>query len=132
MRTGSGSSAKLRAQVADLLAAISVLGSAKLVLAAFGDHRVAFGETFRFEFLIQGLRVDEIGDGEEDAAEWEWRTSGVALVNALADAPDELEERVMLREEFGRRGLNEVIVVSPITYRLHRPRQTPHVLRLRL
>ena len=35
----------------------------------------------------------------------------MTLVNAITNCPEELEERVRLREELGRRGLNEVIVV---------------------
>jgi diaphanous 1 len=42
---------------------------------------------------------------------WEARTSAMTLVNAITNCPELLEERIMLREEFGRRGLNEVIVV---------------------
>lgn len=45
------------------------------------------------------------------AAEWESRTAVMTLVNAMTNCPEDLEERVRLREEFGRRGLNEVIVV---------------------
>lgn len=34
------------------------------------------------------------------------------LVNALVNTPDDLEERMMLRAEFSRRGLNEAMAVS--------------------
>jgi diaphanous 1 len=34
----------------------------------------------------------------------------MALVNAITNCPESLEDRIMLREELGRRGLNEVIV----------------------
>lgn len=84
----------------------------------------------RFEWLIESLRVRSVGgedDGgaegegegeaeEEEAWAWEWRASGMALVNALTNGSDELEERVMLRDELGRRGLNEVIVVRGLPY----------------
>jgi diaphanous 1 len=36
----------------------------------------------------------------------------MVLINALTNGPESLEERILLREEFSRRGLNEVIVVS--------------------
>lgn len=90
------------------------------------DYRIAFEEAFRFEELIQSLRLPEedpnaelIGaggggisvGGTEDDGVWEARTASLVLVNALTNCPESLEERVMLREEFGRRGLNEVIVV---------------------
>lgn len=89
------------------------------------DYRIAFEEAFRFEELIQSLRLPEensdaesigggagAGVGTEDDGVWEARTASLVLVNALTNCPESLEERVMLREEFGRRGLNEVIVVS--------------------
>lgn len=95
------------------------------------DYRIAFEEAFRFEELIQSLRLPEedpngelagggggggvgvggSGLGTEDDGVWEARTASLVLVNALTNCPESLEERVMLREEFGRRGLNEVIVV---------------------
>lgn len=93
------------------------------------DYRIAFEEAFRFEELIQSLRLPEessdaesigggagAGVGTDDDGVWEARTASLVLVNALTNCPESLEERVMLREEFGRRGLNEVIVVSLSTF----------------
>ena len=67
------------------------------------------------------MRLPDMMDEEETASDsgygsaeegvWEARTASMALVNALTNCPDSLEERIMLREEFSRRGLNEVIVV---------------------
>ena len=37
----------------------------------------------------------------------------MTLINALTNCPEYLEERILLREELGRRGLNEAIVVCP-------------------
>lgn len=56
---------------------------------------------------------DDVGFSIEDGV-WEARTASMALVNALTNCPESLEDRVLLREEFGRRGLNEVIVVCTI------------------
>jgi hypothetical protein len=70
------------------------------------SHRCAF------------LRLDTddfTGSGDhpsEDDGAWEARTSSMVLINALTNGPESLEERILLREEFSRRGLNEVIVVS--------------------
>lgn len=50
---------------------------------------------------------------EDDASVWEYRAAGMALINALVNGSNELEERMALREEFARRGLNEVMTVSP-------------------
>jgi len=89
------------------------------------DFRIAFEENFRFETLIASLRlpdvdIDETDNGvsfsNEEEGVWEARTASMALINALANCPESLEERIMLREEFGRRGLNEVIVVRDLIY----------------
>lgn len=114
----------------ELLAAICVLSlddGHKAVLAALSDYRIAYEETFRFETLIGSLRLpgfdsysddDNIsGYGNEEGV-WEARTASMVLINAITNSPELLEERVLLREEFGRRGLNEVIVVR-ISYASH-------------
>ena len=102
---------------------ISVGSGHKTVLAAFSDYKVEFDEAFRFESLLASLRLpdmvnegelsdDEFGTGAEDEGVWTMRASSMALVNALTMCPDSIEDRVLLRDEFSRRGLNEIIVVS--------------------
>lgn len=90
-------------------------------MAAMSDYRIVFEESFRFEDLISSLRLPEAdpddftGSGthsSEDDGAWDARTSSMVLINALTNGPESLEERILLREEFSRRGLNEVIVVS--------------------
>ena len=110
--------------MSDLLAAICILAipeGQKMVMAAMSDYRVVFEESFRFEELISSLRLPEVYPNDftgnanhpsEDDGTWDARTSSMVLINALTNGPDSLEERVLLREEFSRRGLNEVIVVS--------------------
>ncbi|BGP44533.1 hypothetical protein JCM10450v2_000347 [Rhodotorula kratochvilovae] len=120
-------STKLRSLVADVLAALCLLSQEghRLVLAAFSDARLDHGEKFRFEWLVNHIAVlehrdDETLDGssaqsahEEDEADkagfWEWRAAAMALVNAISNTPLDLEERMMLRDEFTRRGLNEAM-----------------------
>lgn len=126
--------------MSELLAAVCVLSLTdghKAVLAALSDYRVAFDESFRFETLLGSLRLPdptsdtESDDGFEFSSEeegvWEARTATMTLLNALANCPESLEDRIMLREEFGRRGLNEVVVVRisrflelnvPLSYRI--------------
>ncbi|KAJ6583786.1 hypothetical protein B0H10DRAFT_2168123 [Mycena sp. CBHHK59/15] len=117
------SSPKLRTLASELMAAICVLSLTeghKAVLAAMSDYRIAFDESFRFETLIGSLRLPdpssdaESDDGYEFGSEeegvWEARTASMALINALTNCPESLEGRILLREEFGRRGLNEVVV----------------------
>ena len=62
------------------------------------------------------------GEGETESEEegeegvWEFRTAGFGLVNAIIHGPTEVENRILLREEFGRRGLNEIMTVrSPLS-----------------
>ena len=126
-----GASAKLRTLTSEVLAAICVLSlkeGHRAVLSAMSDYRVEFEEAFRFQELIASMRLPDINDEEASSTEdgysneeegvWEARTASMALVNALTNCPDSLEERILLREEFSRRGLNEVIVVSlvaPVT-----------------
>jgi hypothetical protein len=91
-----------------------------MVMAAMSDYRIVFEESFRFEELISSLRLPEVDPDDftgtthpsEDDGAWDARTSSMVLVNALTNGPESLEERILLREEFSRRGLNEVIVVS--------------------
>ncbi|EJD01599.1 FH2-domain-containing protein [Fomitiporia mediterranea MF3/22] len=115
-------SLKLRTLTCELLAAICILSVTHghhLVLAAFSDYRVAHEEAFRFEELIDSLRLSSEDDDDSDAGvpgekeeegAWEARTAAMTLVNALTTCPESLEERIQLREEFSRRGLNEIIV----------------------
>ncbi|KAF8312681.1 hypothetical protein DL93DRAFT_2059759, partial [Clavulina sp. PMI_390] len=118
-----GASDRLRTLASEVLAAICVLSPSegeKLVMSAFSEYRIAHAEIWRFEetiaFLKSGMDGDEFGrEGDditaaEDEQLWEAKTATMALINALANCPDELEERIVLREEFSRRGLNEAIV----------------------
>lgn len=123
-----GSSTKLRALASDVLAAICYVSPTeghKAVLSALSDYRVEYGEKFRFEGLISSLRPPDLigedmspneqGYANDEEGAWEARTASMAFVNALTNFPDSLEERILLREEFTRRGLNEVLVVSTST-----------------
>ncbi|THH12248.1 hypothetical protein EW145_g96 [Phellinidium pouzarii] len=108
---------KLRSLTCELLAAVcllSVTHGHRLVLAAFSDYRVAYEEAFRFEELVDALKLpdgdDEEGSGLNEEGAWEARTAAMTLVNAMTACPESLEERIQLREEFSRRGLNEIIV----------------------
>jgi hypothetical protein len=117
-----GASLKTRTLAAELLAAICVLSlnqGHKAVMAALSDYRVVYDELYRFDSLVAALRISDQNNNpavtnaslhDEDGI-WEARTAFMVLVNALTNSPESLEDRILLREEFGRRGLNEVIVV---------------------
>ncbi|KAJ8462763.1 hypothetical protein ONZ45_g17814 [Pleurotus djamor] len=120
-------SLKLRTLACELLAAICVVSLTdgyRAVLSALSDYRVAFDEQFRFETLLASLRLpdvpnndneDIVGFGNEEDGIWEARAATVALLNALTTCPESLEDRVLLREELTRRGLNEIIVALRYT-----------------
>jgi diaphanous 1 len=118
-----GASPKLRALSSDLLAAICVISLNEghhLVLGALSDYKICFGEAFRFEELVDALRIEEnpeSREGEDDGS-WEARGATMGLIIALTSCSDSIEDRILLREEFSRRGLNEVMVVS--AHPLHR------------
>ena len=107
---------KLRAQVADVLAALCVLSleGHRLVLNALSDFRNIHEEKYRFEHLVETLTNN---DDEEDSSFVEYKTACLSLINAIVNSPEEVEERVVLREEFTRRGLEEVFAVSCLILR---------------
>jgi len=117
-------SLKVHTLASELLAAICILSVAdghKVVLSALSDFRISFDESFRFETLLSSLRLPDvdiendsdsgIGFGSEEEGVWDVRIATMALINALTNCPENLEDRMLLREEFSRRGLNEFIVV---------------------
>ncbi|KAG2105125.1 armadillo-type protein [Suillus discolor] len=120
-----GASLKTRMLSAELLAAICVLSpnqGHKAVIAASSEYRIAYDEVYRFEFLVAALRISDQSDtaanntsSQDEDGIWEARTAFMALVNALTNCPESLEDRILSREEFGRRGLNEVIVTLRYT-----------------
>lgn len=83
-------------------------------MAAMSEFRVAFTETFRFEWIVQSLSpsLDKEAESDEHGL-WEWRTSVLAFLNALANSPELLEGRCEIRGELSRRGLGDIIDVSP-------------------
>ncbi|KAG0210592.1 hypothetical protein BGX33_004803 [Mortierella sp. NVP41] len=111
---------KLRTKVAEVLAALCVMSpeSHRLVLMALSDFRIAHEERFRFEYLVQTLAaqvsgdIDGIGgsDGNDHQGgfEWEYKTACLSLMNALANSPSSLDDRISLRNELRRRGLEDV------------------------
>ena len=116
---------RLRTLVCEVLAALCVLSpneGEKSVLGAFFEYRVTHSEMFRFEELIRFLKSG-IGDEDETLEDspvkesvWDAKAATMTLLNALSNCPDNLEERVLIREEFSRRGLNEAIVVRAFIY----------------
>ncbi|KAF9909163.1 hypothetical protein EC991_009073 [Linnemannia zychae] len=111
---------KLRTKVAEVLAALCVMSpeSHRLVLMALSDFRVAHEERFRFEYLVQSLASPVMGDMDlgggggadehQESFEWEYKTACLSLMNALANSPSSLDDRISLRNELRRRGLEDV------------------------
>lgn len=118
-------SPKLRKLACEFLAALCLVKAQdghKSVMSAFSDYRVAFDEDFRFQELVRSIQLQQSEDGltQDDvtssddvtaALAWEAKAASMTLVNALTNFLEPLEDRIGLREEFGRRGLNEVMAV---------------------
>ena len=118
-----GTSLKFRTLAAELLAAICMVSfdeGHRAVLAAMSEYRIAYNELFRFQSLVSAFKipdsvdsaVSEVTFAMEEEGVWEARTAFMALINALTNCPHTLEERIVLRDEFSRRGLNEVVAVD--------------------
>ena len=98
------------------MAALCVMSpdSHRLVLMALSDFRVAHEERFRFEYLVQTLGAATTSEQEAGGAdhqenfEWEYKTACLSLMNALANSPSLLADRISLRNELRRRGLEDV------------------------
>ena len=108
---------KLRILICEVLAALSALSPIeghRLVLSGFSEFKITFDETYRFQELVNYLSLTSDNDLNllDDEGLWDLRTAIFVLINTLTNYPASLEDRIFLREEFGRRGLNEVIVVS--------------------
>jgi diaphanous 1 len=116
---------RLRTLVCKVLAALCVLspnGGGGSVLGAFSEYRVTHSEVFCFEELIRFLKsgIDDEDETLEDSpvkeSVWDAKAATMTLLNALSNCPDNLEERVLICEEFSRRGLNEAIVLRAFIY----------------
>lgn len=86
-----------------------------MVLDALSDFATMNGERFRFEKLIDSLRVPESKAHALDDTFWaECMPVLVLLIAITASCPD-LEQRIALRDELSRRGFNEIMVVCTIS-----------------
>ena len=65
-------------------------------------------EKFRFQYLVDSLKKNE----EEDSTSIEYKAAGLSLINAIVNSPDVIEERILLRDEFERRGIDMVFKVN--------------------
>ncbi|KAJ4496810.1 formin homology 2 domain-containing protein [Lentinula lateritia] len=123
----SSPSPKIRALISYILVGFCLLSNPegfRVAMSSLAEYRIAFGEEFRFEMIISTLKLpelnnavvgdaspaDEFGYGYEESDIWEARNAAMLLLNAIATATGSVEDRIMLREEYGRRGLNEAIV----------------------
>ncbi|KAG1724160.1 uncharacterized protein EDB91DRAFT_1269367 [Suillus paluster] len=90
-------------------------------MAALSEYCIAYDELFRFESLVATLHISDgqsnnpatnnVSLPDEDGI-WGARTAFMALVNALTNCPESLEDHTLLCKEFGWQGLNEVIVAA--------------------
>ena len=110
---------RLRAQAAEVLAPLCLLSDDaghKAVIDGFSAFQAAAKEKHRFLTLVASLNIAEALDGEEEvditSDAWEFVRASLALVNAIICTPGDLDDRLTLRSEFARRGLNESLAVS--------------------
>jgi hypothetical protein len=105
---------RIRTTVAEILAAIIVLSGDhghKMVLVAMQDFKAFYNEQAKFEYLVKTIISDEhaggirFSDGTNPLTAFDYKTTAMSLVNAIVTAPDDLDVRMQLREELGRRGL---------------------------
>lgn len=107
------SAARQRAATLDLLGGLCVISpdeGLQYVLDGFSDARPVYRETFRFQWLIHGLRrapTDHSFSEEEDR----WRVAVVTFCNALCGSVENGDERMALRDELRRRGLDDALQV---------------------
>lgn len=81
------------------------------VLDGLSDAKSTLGENHRFEWLVASLSAyDQIPEDDESGV-WEWRSSAMGLINALAGSGDEVESRCEIRGELRRRGLDHAVEV---------------------
>ncbi|KAI0216793.1 hypothetical protein L0F63_005205, partial [Massospora cicadina] len=101
---------KLRNIVAEVLAATCVLSKAghHSVLEAFSDFRLKFHEDYRFQYLLHSLHEPVSMEGIAAIAAHDFKTTCLSLINAIVNTPESLDGRMLLREEFRRRGLGEI------------------------
>ncbi|ELU45562.1 RhoA GTPase effector DIA/Diaphanous [Rhizoctonia solani AG-1 IA] len=108
----------IRSNVADLLAGISVVSEDqghRMVLDALSDFASVNREEFRFEQLIETIRVPNITPDDVDETFWSERMPALVLLIAITASCPDLEQRIALRDELSRRGFNEIIVVCCVS-----------------
>jgi hypothetical protein len=98
---------KLRNIVAEVLSAVCVLSPKghQEVLESLTEFKFQFNEAYRFEYLLNSLRAEVSDEGISAMSAYEYKTTCLILVNALVNSPDELDDRMLLRDEFKKRGL---------------------------
>lgn len=86
----------------------------QFALSAFSDFKQFHEEKFRFQYLVESLRGNK--EEEESSAFMEYKTASLRLINAIVNSPEEVEERMLLRDEFHRRGLSELFAVRDVFF----------------
>ncbi|KAF2072641.1 hypothetical protein CYY_006043 [Polysphondylium violaceum] len=92
-----------RSSVFEILTAVCLISEKgyQLVLDAMTHFKQSRKEKFRFTFLVESMK--KLADDKE------YLTTCLALINGLVNSSDEIDERVQLRTEFSRLGLDNII-----------------------
>eukprot|EP01132_Coremiostelium_polycephalum_P005576 gene5576-6942_t len=92
-----------RSSVFEILTAVSLVSESgyRLVMESLQYFKQVRKEKFRFTFLVESMT--QMSDDRE------YVTTCLALINSIVNSPEEIDERVQLRTEFSRLGLDSII-----------------------
>ncbi|KAJ1552486.1 Formin-like protein 3, partial [Nowakowskiella sp. JEL0078] len=101
---------KTKTLTLEILAAVSCVppNGHNLILLAMQNFKIVKREKFRFEQLIKSLAHDEI-DTDFSAAHLEHHIAIMTFINAIVNAPEDFESRVILRNEIWDLGMNDLL-----------------------
>ncbi|GAM18201.1 hypothetical protein SAMD00019534_013760, partial [Acytostelium subglobosum LB1] len=93
-----------RSSVIELLTAVCITSEEgfRLVLDAFSHYKQVKKERVRFFFLVDSMKQLQADD--------DYLTICLGLINGLVNSSEEVDERVQLRTEFTRLGLDELVL----------------------
>ncbi|KAJ3031043.1 Diaphanous [Rhizophlyctis rosea] len=100
---------KNKTMALDLLSAVCFVppdGHLK-ILESLQDWRDKRGEKRRFDVLVRGLRLEDIP--EDGGAYLEYQIACLTFINAIVNSPEDLDFRVMLRNEFIELGIIDLL-----------------------
>ncbi|EGC39081.1 hypothetical protein DICPUDRAFT_148204 [Dictyostelium purpureum] len=98
--------ADTRSSVFEILTAVCMVSEKgyQLILEAMTHFKQVRKERFRFTYLVESMKKDQ--------SDKEYLTTCLTLINGIVNSSEEVDERIQLRGEFSRLGLDEIIRVN--------------------